>query len=287
MQPLQRLSAFLRQQLFLISKTASFTSATSLVAPSRTFRTTWIHPGRWEHYNSIRHFYQEWEWPQSACLKALCVPHKHLVSPLPHLFAAVSKHSASSCPLLFGLSLGDAAASGPVLFGIIMAWQVAAKTYLNSYFRHQPRKQSLPLPFSWPTGWKPLKPLLWTSSNLQRRDQIKKTCPSGPFPLSSRAGRMTMFFNLQDWTVKTKPFHQESKSLVGQLELVRTGLSEGCWCHQHPTASTQRRNWKAKPQNQWPFQECFTSVWGMETSPASFRCRGGPVPGWRLSLQGM
>lgn len=116
-----------------MSKRASFTSTTSLIPPSRTSTTTWIHPGGWEHYSSVRHFYQEWEGPQSACLRALCVPHKHLVSPLPHLFAALSKHSASSCPLLFGSSLGDAA-SGLVLFGIIMAWQVAAKTYLLFQF---------------------------------------------------------------------------------------------------------------------------------------------------------
>lgn len=125
MQPLQRLLAFLRQQLFVMPKRASFTSATSLISPSRASTTTWIHPGRWEHYSSARHFYQERERPWSAYLKAFCVPHKHLVSPLQHLFAAVSKHSANSCPLIFGLSLGDAA-SGPVLFGIIMAWQVAA-----------------------------------------------------------------------------------------------------------------------------------------------------------------
>lgn len=197
MQPLQRLSAFLRQQLFLMSKRASFTSATSLISPSRASTTTCVYSGRWEHYGSARHFYQEWEWPRSACLKAFCVPHKHLVSPLQHLFAAVSKHSAHSCPLIFGLSLGDTAC-GPVLSGITTAWQVAAKTYLNSYCRHQSRKQNLLLPFSWPTGWKTLKPLLWTSSNLQRHDLIKKTCPSVPFPLSSRAGRMTMVFNLQD-----------------------------------------------------------------------------------------
>lgn len=40
MQPLQRLSAFLRQQLFLMSKRASFTSATSLIPPSRISTTT-------------------------------------------------------------------------------------------------------------------------------------------------------------------------------------------------------------------------------------------------------
>lgn len=141
MQPLQRLSAFLRQQLFLMSRRPSFTSATSLVSPSRTSASTWIHSGMWIHYSSDRHFYQEWEWPRSACLEALCVPHKHLVSPLQHLFTAVSKHSANSCPLLFGLSLGDAA-SRPVLFGIIVAWQVATKTYFNSYCSNQPRKQS-------------------------------------------------------------------------------------------------------------------------------------------------
>lgn len=178
MQPLWRLSAFLRQQLLLMSKRSRFTSATCLIAPSRTSTTTWIHPGRLEHYSSVKHFYQEWEWPWSAYLKALCVPQKHLVSPLPHLFAAVSKHSASSCPLLFGLSTGNAA-SGLVLFGIIMTWQVDAKTYLNSYRRHQPRNQSLLLSFSWPTGWKTLKPLFWTSSNLQRHDQIKNLALQG------------------------------------------------------------------------------------------------------------
>lgn len=81
-----------------------------------------------------------------ACFKALCLPHKHLVSPLPDLFAVISKHSASKLSSRFGLSLG-VAASGLLLFRIITAWQVAAKTYLDSYHRHQPMKQRLPHTF--------------------------------------------------------------------------------------------------------------------------------------------
>lgn len=176
MQPLQRLSAFLRQQLFLMSKRASFTSATSLISPSRASTTTWIHPGRWEHYSSARHFY--WERVAMKCMSQgfLCSPQTPCFTtpaPLCCCFQALSQQ------LSFDLWF--------------IPWRCSLWTCAfwdhhglaggcNSYCRHQSSKQSLPLPFSWPTGWKTLKPLLWTSSNLQRHDRIKKNMPFRAIP---------------------------------------------------------------------------------------------------------
>lgn len=146
MWPLQRLSALIREQLFLMSKRASFTWVTVLVPLSSTSTTAQIHPWRRKHCGSIKRFYQEREWPQRRMFQgspfALQPPCFPTPRPLCCHFQALSQQ-LSSC---FGLSLG-AAASGLVLFRIIVAWQVAAKTYLDSYQRHQPMKQSLPPTF--------------------------------------------------------------------------------------------------------------------------------------------
>lgn len=118
MQPLQRLLALIREQLFLMSKKASFTSATALVPLSSTSTTTRIHPWRQEHHGSIRHFYQEQARPQRCTFQGSLFAPQTPCFPTPRplccRFQAL-RQQLSSC---VGLYLG-VAASGLVLFRII------------------------------------------------------------------------------------------------------------------------------------------------------------------------
>lgn len=185
MWPLWRLSALIREQLFLMSKRTSFTSATALVPPSSKFTTTQIHPWRKEHRSSIRCFYQEWEWPETHVSRFSICPTKHLVYQLLDLFAVVSKHSASSClpSLVYSLELQplDLRFSRWSQLG---RW--LPRPTLIPIASINPWSKAFPLPFSWPTGSKnPLSPCSKSpSSVIQRGKQLKNLAP-GLFPLPS------------------------------------------------------------------------------------------------------